>query len=78
MEAVFDVCKLLILERETGLEPVTSSLGISASIAYKGHGVHSGDKDPWNFSNLRPLPSEHLLNGVEMEGTSLFRQPKRE
>ena len=43
------------MERETGLEPATSSLGISASIEYKGHGVHRGDTDPWSSSNLRPL-----------------------
>jgi hypothetical protein len=36
------------MERETGVEPATSSLGISASIEYKGHGVHRGDTDPWS------------------------------
>jgi len=32
----------LILERETGLEPATSSLGIGLSIANKEHGVFVG------------------------------------
>ncbi len=50
-----------------GFKPVTSSLGISASIAYKGHGVHGGDTDPWSFSNLRPLLPQRPLNGVEVE-----------
>ena len=50
-----------------GLEPTTSSLGISASIAYKGHGVHRGDTDPWSFSNLRPLLPQRILNGGLIE-----------
>ena len=29
------ICKLLILERETGLEPVTSSLGSHAYVGFK-------------------------------------------
>ena len=57
------------MERETGLEPATSSLGISASIEFKGHGVHGGDTDPWSFSNLHPLLHLQPLNGVEMEST---------
>src|ERR1039457_4719646 len=50
-----------------GFEPTASSLGISASIAYKGHGVHGGDTDPWSFSNLGPLLPQQGLNGVETE-----------
>jgi hypothetical protein len=57
------------MERETGLEPATSSLGISASIDYTGHGVHGGDTDLWSFSILHPLLHLQPLNGVEMEGT---------
>ena len=49
-------------------KPATFSLGISASIAYKGHGVHGGDTDQWSFSNLRPLLFQQGPNGVEMEG----------
>jgi hypothetical protein len=30
----WDGCKLLILERETGFEPATSSLGITAALCY--------------------------------------------
>jgi hypothetical protein len=60
------------MERETGLEPATSSLGISASIAYKGHGVYGGDTDLWSFSNLRPLLFQHGLNGVEFAKGSSF------
>jgi hypothetical protein len=59
------------MERETGLEPATSSLGISASIDYTGHGVHGGDADLWSFSSLRPLLFQQGLNGVEMEDTFL-------
>src|ERR1035437_2452524 len=62
------------MERETGFEPATSSLGISASIAYKGHGVHSGDTDPWSFSNLPPLLPQQPLNGVEMEWKNRARE----
>src|ERR1017187_5458785 len=60
------------MERETGFEPATSSLGISASIAYKGHGVHGGDTDPWSFSNLPPLLPQRPLNGVETECEAAF------
>jgi hypothetical protein len=65
------------MERETGFEPATSSLGISASIDFKGHGVHGGDTDPWSFSNLRRLLPKQPLNGVEMEGKAMlqFREP---
>src|ERR1039457_5656232 len=55
------------MERETGFEPATSSLGISASIDYTGQGVHGGDTDPWSFSNLHPLVPQQPLNGVETE-----------
>jgi len=62
------VCKLLILERETGVEPATSSLGISASIAYiKDMASTAANTDPWSFSNLRPLLFQQPLNGVETE-----------
>ena len=30
-------CKLLILERETGVEPATSSLGNTAALCYQPH-----------------------------------------
>jgi len=56
------------MERETGLEPATSSLGISTSIDFTGHGVHGGDTDLWSFNNLRPLLFQRDLNGVETEG----------
>jgi hypothetical protein len=55
------------MERETGFEPATSSLGISASIAYKGHGVYGGESDLCSFSNLRPLLHRDTLNGGLME-----------
>ncbi len=61
------------MERKMGFEPTASSLGISASIAYKGHGVHSGDTDPWRFSNLLPLLHLRPLNGVEMEWKNSLR-----
>ena len=51
-----------------------SSLGISASIDYRGHGVHSGDTDPWSFSNLRPLLPQQPLNGVETEWKNLAQR----
>jgi len=57
------------MEREMGLEPTTSSLGISVSIENKGQGVHCGECRSWSFSNLQPLLHQQPLNGGLLEGS---------
>jgi hypothetical protein len=62
------------VERETGLEPATSSLGISASIEYK---------EQWRsqaciqIQGNQQLLSNPPLNGVEMEGKKSNVKPAR-
>jgi hypothetical protein len=53
----------MAMERETGLEPATSSLGIFTSIEYKGYGAHGEHTGPANSLSL----FKSLLIGVEME-----------
>jgi len=52
------------MERETGLEPATSSLGILTPIEYKGHGAQGDACRSKQISNF--YPSRPLLEGFWM------------
>ena len=58
------------MERETGLEPATSSLGIFTSIDFKEHGAYRDAYRPKQNTNPDNRPSKPPLIGELMESSS--------
>ena len=55
------------MERETGIEPATFSLGIPVSIENK---QHRAQRSPFQFTDSRPLkesPTHQTLNGLQTD-----------
>jgi hypothetical protein len=58
------------MEREAGVEPATSSLGIFTSIDFKEHGAYRDAYRPKQNSNPDNRPSKPPLIGELMESCS--------